>query len=193
MLNLPSWNELHPIVIHFPIALLLVAPLFLLMGAFLRSERGRSFAFAALILMVIGTAGAWMAVATGRANAEVTVRSGELRGSVERHEDLAETTRNVFTVLTLLYAVIVLWPVVQGDVRRVWTTVIPLVFLVFYAAGAILLARTAHEGGRLVHELGSSAPAVTAASARPLLGELHCGRRRAGFLAPALPQVRSRE
>ncbi len=163
---LPSWDELHPLVIHFPIALLLVAPLFLLMGAFLRSERGRSFALAALILMSIGTAGAWTAVATGKATAEVTVRSGELEASVERHEDLAETTRNVFTVLTLLYAVIVLWPFVQGDVRRVWTTVIPLVFLVFYAAGAILLTRAAHEGGRLVHELGASRGEETMAIAR---------------------------
>ncbi len=153
---LPSWDWLHPAVIHFPIALLLVAPLFVILGAFVRTERGRAFAATALILMAIGTAGAWTAVATGKANAEVTVRNGEFRGSVERHEDLAETTRNIFTLLTLLYAVIVLLPVVQGDVRRVWTTVIPLVFLVFYVAGAILLARTAHEGGRLVHELGSS-------------------------------------
>lgn len=154
----PSWDSLHPAVIHFPIALLLVAPLFVILGALLRSERGRSFAVTALILMTIGTAGAWTAVATGEANAEVIVRNGEFRGSVERHEDLAEITRNVFTVLTLLYAVIVLLPVVGGEVRRVWTTVIPLVFLVFYLAGAILLARTAHEGGRLVHELGSPAP-----------------------------------
>ena len=29
---IPGWYELHPLVVHFPIALLLIAPLFVLLG-----------------------------------------------------------------------------------------------------------------------------------------------------------------
>ena len=37
----PTWDSLHPLIIHFPIALLLVCPLFILIGAFLSAEKGR--------------------------------------------------------------------------------------------------------------------------------------------------------
>ncbi|HSP15345.1 MAG TPA: DUF2231 domain-containing protein [Thermoanaerobaculia bacterium] len=163
MLNIPPWDSLHPLVIHFPIALLLVAPLFLFIGAVMRVERGRLFAFAALLLMVLGTAGAWLAVATGESAAEVTAPNAAMKANIEQHEELAESTRAVFTVLTLAYAAIVLLPFLQGQARRMITTALPLAFLVIYVAGAVLLAKTAHEGGRLVHELGSSAPAVAEA------------------------------
>ncbi len=162
MAFIPPFDSLHPAVIHFPIALLLVAPLFLVIGLLMREERGRTFAFAALLLMILGTAGAWMAVFTGESAAEITEHSTPIKATIEQHEDLGQSTRAVFTVLTLAYAAIVLLPLVQRQTRAVFTTVLPLAFLVIYVAAAILLAKTAHEGGRLVHELGSSASAVAA-------------------------------
>ena len=39
--TIPSWDALHPLVIHFPIALLLVVPFLIVVGA-LRSARKRS-------------------------------------------------------------------------------------------------------------------------------------------------------
>ena len=64
---LPTWQELHPLVIHFPIALLLVAPLFIFLGAVLRKERSRVFLISALILMLLGTATLYLATQTGQA------------------------------------------------------------------------------------------------------------------------------
>ena len=52
---IPSWTELHPLVIHFPIALLLVAPLFIIIGMIVNPQKGRPFLIAALILMLLGT------------------------------------------------------------------------------------------------------------------------------------------
>ncbi len=166
---LPAWDALHPAVIHFPIALLLVAPLFLVVGALLRPDRGRLFSLAALILMVLGTGGAWLAVATGEANAEIVEHNNSaLKATLDQHEDLAGWTRNVFTVFTLIYAIIVILMFMTREPRKLVTTLLPLVFLVIYAGGAYLLATTAHEGGRLVHELGSS---TTTAIAAPAGGE----------------------
>lgn len=159
---IPAWDALHPAVIHFPIALLLVAPLFLVIGALLRPDRGRLFALAALMLMVVGTGGAWLAVATGEANAEIVEHNSALKATLDQHEDLAGWTRNVFTVLTLIYAIIVILMFMMHEPRKLVTMVLPLVFVVIYAGGAYLLATTAHQGGRLVHELGSSSSTTTA-------------------------------
>jgi uncharacterized membrane protein len=37
---IPSWEGLHPLIIHFPIVLLLIAPFLILIGAFLPREKG---------------------------------------------------------------------------------------------------------------------------------------------------------
>jgi uncharacterized membrane protein len=153
---IPSWQGLHPLVVHFPIALLLTAPLFILIGA-LRKGSGSPFLIAALILMALGTGGTFLAAATGEAAGRIAERSPEINAVLERHEELAQSTRIAFSVLTAVFAAIVLVPLRIGAPSRVVSVALPLVFLVFYAAGAVLLANTAHNGGRLVHDLGVKA------------------------------------
>ena len=63
---IPAWTELHPLVIHFPIALLLVAPLFIVAGIIANPQKGRPFLVVALSLMVLGTVGTVLAVGTGK-------------------------------------------------------------------------------------------------------------------------------
>jgi uncharacterized membrane protein len=151
---LPSWDGLHPLIIHFPIALLLVAPVLILIAA-LRPKNTRGLQLAALILMVLGTAATFVAVATGEVAGKLAERTPEIKAVLENHEELAEATRVVFSVLTVLFAAIVFVPQwLRRDFGRVTATVLPLVFLMFYMAGALLLINTAHNGGRLVHEFG---------------------------------------
>jgi uncharacterized membrane protein len=154
---LPSWDGLHPLIVHFPIALLLVAPLFIVLGIVLR--RGGLFLWAALLLMAIGSTATFFAVSTGEAAGKLAERTPEINAVLEHHEKLAESTRGVFTVLTLVFAVIVLAPAAFRRLRegRVFPTVLPLLFLLLYGVGLVLLANTAHNGGRLVHELGVQA------------------------------------
>lgn len=167
---IPPWEELHPLIIHFPIALLLTAPLFILIGALVTPQRSRPYFVAALLLMVLGTAGVWFAVATGKATADLVERTPQVATALERHEELAESSRAVFTVGTLLFAVIVMVPrLFHREASRVITSMVPIAFVVAYAGAALLLTKTAHEGGRLVHELGSSPAAV--AQATPAIGE----------------------
>ena len=56
-----SSNQIHPLMVHFPIALLMVAPVFVLLGAVLRDARGRNMLFSALLIMCLGTAGTFAA------------------------------------------------------------------------------------------------------------------------------------
>lgn len=152
---IPNWTELHPLVIHFPIALLLVAPIFIIIGIIVNPLKGRPFFIAALVLMLLGTAGAFLAIATGEAAGEIAERTPAVSVVLERHEDLAEMTRIVFSVLTLLFAAILLLPrLLMREAPVATARVLPLAFLMFYTAGAVILVNTAHNGGRLVHELG---------------------------------------
>src|SRR5450759_432115 len=107
----PGWDGLHPLVIHFPIALLLTAPVFVLLAMIL-PKRGASFGLSALVMLVLGTAAAFVAVETGEAAAELATRSEAINAAIESHASLAETTRDLFAGLTMLYALILVVPLV---------------------------------------------------------------------------------
>jgi uncharacterized membrane protein len=151
---IPDWDALHPLVIHFPIALLLVAPLFVAAGLVIR-RRSATLSAVALTLMVLGTAGTWVAVATGEASAELADRTPAISAAIEQHEELAETTRAVFTGLTLVFAAILAaqtW--LPSWIPAAVNVAAQVVFLAAFLAGTVLLANTAHHGGVLVHEHG---------------------------------------
>ncbi len=151
----PSWDALHPLVVHFPVALLLVAPLLVLLGLILEPKRGRGLLASALVLMVLGTVAAWVAVGTGEAAGRLAERTPAVNAILEHHEELAESVRLVFTTLTVVFAAVLFLPgLLRRPLGRAATSSILVVFLAFYAVGALLLANTAHNGGRLVHEQG---------------------------------------
>ncbi|MFA6241999.1 MAG: DUF2231 domain-containing protein, partial [Candidatus Hydrogenedentales bacterium] len=108
---IPSWDTLHPLIVHFPIALLLVAPLFVILSLAVR-KYSRPFAVCALTLMILGTIGTIVAVSTGEAGAELADRTPGVDAALEQHEELAETTRTLFIVVTAIFALIVLAPLV---------------------------------------------------------------------------------
>lgn len=164
----PSWDGLHPLIVHFPVALLLVAPLLILLALVVRAHR-RGLLLAALVLMAVGTATTWIAVETGEAAGKLADRTPEVNAVLEHHEELAESTRAIFTVLTLVFAGMVLGPVLlRREPGEVVTVALALLFLAVYGAGTLVLSNTAHNGGRLVHELGvrSMMPAAPLPAAR---------------------------
>jgi len=163
---IPSWDGLHPLIIHFPIALLLVAPLLVLIGVFL-PNKGRSFLIAAFILMLLGTVASFIAVSTGASAGELAERVANVESVLENHEELAETTRTVFSALTVIFGVMLFAPMIfKKDLSSKIVIPLNLAFLIFYGAGVVLLINTAHEGGRLVHEFGVRAM-MTASTQTP--------------------------
>lgn len=170
--SLPPASGLHPLIVHFPVALLLIAPLLVVLSIVLKKQR-IGLAVSALVLMVLGTVAAFVAVSTGDLAGELAERTPQISATLERHESLAETTRTVFALLTVMFLVMVGAPLVR---RREWSNglyvALSTVFLVFYAAGIVTLVNTAHLGGQLVHRYGvhamlgpTDAPPATASSA----------------------------
>lgn len=151
---IPSWDGIHPIIVHFPIALLLVAPILILLGMFF-AKSSRTFMISAFVLMVIGTIATYMAVSSGESAGELAERMANVETILENHEEMAETTQMVFTALTAIFGAIVFVPLLfKKELGQKIMIPLSLAFLLFYGGGAVLLVNTAHEGGRLVHEFG---------------------------------------
>ncbi len=155
---LPAWEGIHPLVVHFPIALLMVAPVFVLLGILLPR---RGFSVSALVLMLMGVAGAWVATSSGEAAHSVMDQTmsmddwelyEEADYLAQAHKVQTENARNVFTGLTLLYAVVL----GTGALASSWRgRVIPqLVVLLAWAPALGYLSNAAHSGGELVHRFG---------------------------------------
>lgn len=165
----PTWDSLHPMIIHFPVVLLLLSPLFLLISAVISPSRSRPYLNVALVLLLLGTGSLFLASSTGEAAARLAERGGPVDDVLQRHESLASATEIVFSFLSILLAGIAGIPALLKRQTRVTTTWMPLSFLVLYCAGIFFVVNTAHAGARLVHEFGVHAiiPAETLQSSAP--------------------------
>jgi len=135
----------------------MVAPLFLALAVLLPSKAG-CFGRVALLLLALGTIASFLAVESGEAAARLADRTPEINAQIERHQGLADTTRNVFAALTVAYAAVLFWPRLR---KKEWGAgalrVVNGFALVAALGGALLVANTGHAGGVLVHGLGVQA------------------------------------
>lgn len=152
---LPTWNGLHPLIIHFPIALLLTAPLFVIVGGVLPPPKGKAFLMSALILMILGTVSVFVSMETGEVASGMARSDPVIKAVINEHQELAEATRVLFSVLTIAYAALLFLPHwVRVELGHRVNEALLAVFLIFYATGILFLINTAHHGGVLVHEMG---------------------------------------
>ena len=151
---MPDWDALHPLVIHFPIALFMVSPVFVAL-AIVFPKKAPWFGTSALILLALGTISAFVAVETGEAAAELATGTPTVDVVIKQHQELAEATRNVFAALTVLGAVLLALPLVAKKLAHPrFAQASGIVFLLLLLGGNVLLVNAAHLGGRLVHEFG---------------------------------------
>jgi uncharacterized membrane protein len=149
----PPFNHLHPAIVHFPIALLMTAPLLFLIGALWPAQR-RGIHAMALLLLILGLLGGLLALATGDAAETFAHRTPELRAAVKDHERAAQWTMALFGLLAAT------WLIHLGVARFRRQELAPgpartlfILWLVVSALGVAALLRTGHLGGRMVHEL----------------------------------------
>jgi uncharacterized membrane protein len=152
---LPTWDSLHPLIIHFPIVLLFLSPLFILISAIPTPPKGEPYMITAMLILLLGTGSLIFAGITGHAASELAERGGAVDAVLQAHEDLASEAQIVFAGLSTILLGMYLVPLfLHRQQDRLFSTFVPLAFLALYAVGLLFLVNAAHAGGRLVHEFG---------------------------------------
>jgi uncharacterized membrane protein len=136
-----SIAALHPQVVHFVVALLIVGVLFRLVAL---TGRLKWTGPAATTLLVIGGAASWLAVKSGDAAHGPAERVPGARDAVEEHEEWGERTRNLFLGVAGLELLAL---ALRGGGARLVRAVSGLAGL----AGLFVLYETAEHGGELVY------------------------------------------
>jgi uncharacterized membrane protein len=140
---------LHPIVVHFPIALLVVGLLVDVAGLALRRDWLKK---AGLLLLILGTLGAVAAARTGEGDEEAVEETPAVEEVLETHEDSGKLTMWFFLGVTVLRAGLTWW--------RKFPAAVHWIFTAIWVAGLVLLIRTAHYGGELVYHHGTGVSAA---------------------------------
>ncbi len=132
-------QNIHPLVVHYPIALFSVAALFYLIAWIWESK---SFALSAFWVLILGTISAGAAVAAGLQAEEGVVISASVRAHLlEHHEDLMITTLGLSIFLAA-------WAVWRRPFPRKWRVLFMAVFLGLL----IVMSIGADYGGRMVYD-----------------------------------------
>lgn len=152
-------NPMHPAVVHFPIVMMFLVPIFA--GAALFAIRRGALPFRAWLFPVLAVAAlavsAWVSVRTGGAQ-EDRVERVVSEQAFEAHEESAETFLVLSVALLALMAAGLLRGRIGGSSR------------VLATLGAVALvgvgARVGHTGGMLVYREGAAAAYTGSGTAR---------------------------
>jgi uncharacterized membrane protein len=132
-------QNIHPLVVHFPIAFLVGAALFYFLSWIFRSQ---TFATTAFLLLILGTLAAGAAVGTGLYGEEGVMVSRSVREHLlEPHEKLMLTTIGVSIGLTI-------WAVIARPFpkkKRLLFLFLLLVLLGIMSVGADYGARMVYD------------------------------------------------
>lgn len=153
----------HAVLMHAPLVLFLLCPVFILVGAVLPPFRGRPWLLGGLLLLGLGTLSLylhWPGATAGPGVADPT--TGTVRWICQ---SLTTEARIIFVGLTAIFIAVMMLPAVlrQRD-NRLFSTVLPLSFLVLYSAGAIFLINATNAAGRVTHELDVPSAAASPGS-----------------------------
>ncbi|MBK9088429.1 MAG: hypothetical protein IPL90_05020 [Holophagales bacterium] len=152
--SIPGWDASHPAVSHFPIALLVIAPVLLLAGLLSPGRRQGLLAFA-FALTVAGTLGVYVSAATGDAARDVASKAPPIASAIAEHEDLGSLVRAVFSVLAVLLAALLHGPrLLRRPLAPATSTALAWVLFVVFVCALLPLYNAAHSGAILVHRLG---------------------------------------
>jgi uncharacterized membrane protein len=138
-----SSTHLHAIVIHFPIALLIIGFLTELVSLFLMKPFFKLMAF---YLLLLGTFGIVVSYLSGDAAGE-GMEGGSLGRAIELHEEAATIALWLTITTAVLYLLVFIF-----KYNRKWVRVVSIL-LFACVVGAI--ARTGYLGGQLVYKHGA--------------------------------------
>ena len=135
-------HPIHPMVVHFPIALLITSVVF----DFLAMRwRHKSFQDAGFYTLLAGLLGAAVAVLTGAMAEELAEDTGIPESVLEIHEALGYATL-LFFIGLLALRLLMRWKLIRE---------IPALYLAMGVAGIMILSAAGYFGGSLVYDFGA--------------------------------------
>ena len=134
-------THLHPMIVHFPIALLISGFGFDVAGLFINRD---AFTKAGFYLLLIGAVGTIAALLSGEAAGEGVAEQGPLKIALERHEVAAEITVWLAATTASLRVILVLIKKYKGYFMAG--------IVALYFATVVAVGLTGHYGGKLVYE-----------------------------------------
>ncbi len=136
---MPDLTHLHPMIVHFPIALLIIGFLVDAISLFVKRDFLEKTGF---ILLIVGAIGAIAAYFSGASAADGLVEAGSLKDAVEVHESAAELALWIIIGAAVFRTALVMVRRYAGYYR--W-----IAFAIFFA-GVLAVSRTGYYGGELV-------------------------------------------
>jgi uncharacterized membrane protein len=141
-------QNIHPLVVHFPIAFLVGAALFYFLSWIFRSQ---TFATTAFLLLILGTLSAGAAVATGLYGEEGVMVSRSVREHLlEIHEQIMLVTLGVSLVLS-----------VWAFMARPFPQKGRVLFLLLFVALLGIMTVGADYGARMVYDYNAGGNACS--------------------------------
>lgn len=139
--------QLHPLVVHFPIAFIILYVFMEIINVFFKSQQIRKFS---ILILFLGVIGGILAVLTGNQSFQILEDNSLLTrlhyASIEKHEFYAS--------ITLWYFFAVLIFKTYAFQKKKNEALLRYIFIIFAVAGVFLLYKTASLGGILVYEYG---------------------------------------
>lgn len=135
-------HPIHPMVVHFPIALLITSVVFDLLST---RWRHKSFQDAGFYTLIAGLLGAAVAVLTGAMAEELAEDKGIPESVLEIHEALGYATL-LFFIGLLALRLLMRWKLISER---------PALYLAMGVAGIAILSAAGYFGGSLVYDFGA--------------------------------------
>lgn len=134
-------THLHPMIIHFPIALLIIGFLSDLLGLITKKN---FFTQSGFYLLLLGTIGVVAAYISGDATSDGITEAGALKQSLETHEEAAAIAVWVVSITAIFRLVLVLFKDYRGILR--------MLSLTLFLVSVLAIGRTGYYGGELVYK-----------------------------------------